>query len=112
MSGEKRKELGRIQKVRVGIGGYQDAQFGIWFTLGSAGWGVQDGRGFWSMKPTPDCKWTEADQNGSFAELARYILELLRSAKVESVDALLNKPIEVEFDGNLLKSWRILEEVL
>jgi hypothetical protein len=42
----------------------------------------------------------------------RYVSTLLKEAKVNSVDMLKGKPVEVTFDGNTLKSWRILTEVL
>jgi hypothetical protein len=42
----------------------------------------------------------------------RYVSSLLKDAKVNSVDQLKGKPVEVTFDGNMLKSWRILTEVL
>jgi hypothetical protein len=42
----------------------------------------------------------------------RYISSLLKDAKVDSVDKLKGKPVEVTLDGNQLKSWRILTEVL
>jgi hypothetical protein len=36
----------------------------------------------------------------------------LNDAKVNSVDRLKGVPVEATFDGNLLKEWRILTEVL
>jgi hypothetical protein len=42
----------------------------------------------------------------------RYVSKLLRDAKVDSVEKLKGKPIEATFDGNTLKEWRILTEVL
>jgi hypothetical protein len=42
----------------------------------------------------------------------RYVSKLLKEAKVDSVDKLKGKPVEVTFEGNTLKSWRILTEVL
>jgi hypothetical protein len=42
----------------------------------------------------------------------RYVSKLLKDAKVNSVDELKGKPVEVTFDGNMLKEWRILTEVL
>lgn len=107
-----RKELGRIQKITYGFGGYQDAQFGLSVTLGGAGWGVADFHGGWAIKPSDHADWTVGDQDKWFAETARHILRLLKEAKATDVSGLLGKPIEATFDGNLLKSWRILTEVL
>jgi hypothetical protein len=42
----------------------------------------------------------------------RYVSKLLKEAKVDSVEKLKGKPIEATFDGNMLKEWRILTEVL
>jgi hypothetical protein len=42
----------------------------------------------------------------------RYLSKLLNEAKVSSVDKLKGIPVEVTFDGNMLKEWRILTEVL
>jgi hypothetical protein len=38
--------------------------------------------------------------------------KILTDAKVDSVDKLKGKPVEVTFDGTTLKDWRILKEVL
>jgi len=112
MVAELRTELGKIQRVRVGFGGYQDAQFGVWWVLGGDGWGVQDGDGCWVTEITAGTKWTEDGRSEQLAKIMRDLMTKCREAKVENVDALADKPIEVEFDGNLLKSWRILTEVL
>jgi hypothetical protein len=42
----------------------------------------------------------------------RYLSKLLKEAKVSSVYKLKGIPVEVTFDGNMLKEWRILKEVL
>jgi len=107
-------KIGKIQKVSFGIGGYQDAMIGIDFTLGSSGWGVCDHTGFWGsgIEVTDNTKWTEADRDAEFSELVRYIDGLLVKAKVKTVEDLKDIPVEVTFERNTLKSWRILEEVL
>lgn len=35
-------KLGKINKVKFGSGGYDDAMFGVTFDLGGQGWGVGD----------------------------------------------------------------------
>jgi len=110
-----RKELGKIQGVSVGLGGYQEAMLGIHFTLGDGSWGVNDSKCFWDANQidcTEHCKWTEEERTESYADTMRYISNLLSKARVDSVNKLLGIPIEAEFDGNALKGWRILEEVL
>jgi hypothetical protein len=109
------KRLGKIQDVRFGLGGYQDAMLGIHVTLGNEGWGVGDSRANWDVeqiKWTENTQWTEEDRDGWYAEIMRYVSKLLKEAKVDSVDKLKGKPVEVTFEGNTLKEWRILTEVL
>lgn len=108
------KRLGKILKVWFGHGGYQDACIGIHFTLGGDGWGVGDTRSAWDaeiIKHSDHCKWTEETRDKDYAEIMRFVSKLLKDAKVDSVDKLIGIPIEAEFEGMSLKSWRILTEV-
>jgi hypothetical protein len=108
-------KLGKIEKVSFGLGGYQGCMLGISFTLGNGSWGVGDFKGNWDaeqIKWTEHTKWTEEDRSKSYDETMRYVSKLLKEAKVDSVDKLKDKPIEATFDGNVLKEWRILTEVL
>ena len=108
------KRLGKIQSVSFGIGGYQNAMIVLHVTLGDKSWGVGDSRCAWdseTIKWSENCKWTEDERNKQYSELLRYLSKLLKDAKVDSVDKLKNVPVEVTFDGNSLKEWRILTEV-
>ncbi len=111
-----RKEIGKIKSVSFGYGGYQDAMFGLSVTLGSDKecWGVGDFNGAWSIstKVTERTKWTEADRREQFADTMVFVNELLIKAKIKNVNELNGIPVEVTFDGNTLKEWRILEEVI
>ena len=108
-----RTQLMKINSVYVGLGGYQNAQIGIWFDfVGSDGCGVGDGEGMWATEWSKHCKWSEQDRIDTFGKLMMKIAGWLNEAKVDSVDQLKGKPVEVTFDGNQLKSWRILTEVL
>lgn len=108
------KEIGKIKSVKFGHGGYQDVQFGIWLTFGSdaTAWGVGTGEGFWITKWTEHCKWSKEDRIKYLGELCLKISGWLSEAKVSSVEELKGIPVECEFEGNSLKSWRILKEVL
>lgn len=109
------KKLGKIKSVKFGLGGYQDATIGLHVTLAGTVWGVCDSRSAWdaeTIKWTEHCNWTEADRDKQYAELVRYVSKLLKEAKVSSVDQLKGIPVEVTFEGNSLKEWRILTEVL
>lgn len=109
------KKIGKIQSISFGFGGYQDAMLGLSISLGSeSGWAVGDFRGGWGPQITCDkyCKWTEADRSKLYADTIRFIGELLTQAKKEKIDQLKGVPVEVEFDGMTLKSWRILTEAI
>lgn len=109
------KRLGKITSVSFGLGGYQGAMLGLHVSLGHDGWGVSDSRANWDseqIKWSEHTKWSESDRDEWYAEIMRYVSKLLKEAKVDSVDKLKGKPIEATFDGNTLKEWRILTEVL
>jgi hypothetical protein len=106
-----RTELGKIKEAYFGLGGYQGAHIGVWFQLGGTGWGVGDGSGTWANR-SDGAKWSIHDQREAFADSVEYVRDLLKDANVESVAALVGTPVEVSFDGMILKSWRILKEVL
>lgn len=82
---------------------------------GNNDWGVQDSRSAWdaeNIKYSKNSKWTEADRDKKYAEIVRYLSKLLKDAKVNSIDKLKGIPVEVTFEDNMLKEWRILTEVL
>ena len=108
-------KLGKIESVSFGLGGYQGAMLGLHVTLSNGGWGVGDSRANWDaeqIKWSKHTQWTEEDRDGWYSEIMRYVSKLLKDAKVDSVDKLKGKPVEVTFEGKTLKSWRILTEVL
>ncbi len=109
------KRLGKITSVRFGLGGYQDAMLGLSIGLGDGSWGVSDFKGQWdaeSIKRSEYTKWTEEDRDRGYSDTMRYLSKLLKEASVNNVADLKGIPVEVTFDGNLLKEWRILTEVL
>lgn len=93
--------IGKIESIKLGFGGYQDAMFGVSVTLSGKGWSVGDFKGTWGHEPDKFCKWTAEDQSKVFAETT-----------LDDIGRLKGKPIEAEFEDGRLKSWRILTEVL
>lgn len=109
------KQLGKIEQVTFGLGGYQDAMIGLHVTLSGEGWGVCTDKSTWDcsmIECSPHAKWTEADRSRQYDEIVRYVSDLLAKAKVRSVDALKGIPVEATFEGHVIKSWRVLTEVL
>lgn len=108
-------KLGKIESVYFGLGGYQDACIGLNVTLDMNGSGVCDSKTAWDsnlIKCDDHCKWTESDRSKQYDEIVRYISDLLSEAKVSKVENLKGIPVEVTLEGNTLKSWRILTEVI
>lgn len=105
------KSLGKIQSIDIKV---QDGRLGLFTTL-TGEYGVQDTVWTWDYETAPhdeNCQWSKAELNGATIKIMKRISELLKDAKVSSLDKLKDKPIEMEFEGRLLKSWRILTEVL
>lgn len=107
-----RTEIGKIKYVRVGYGGYQDAQLGVGWELGSNGWSVLDFWGAWGTDRTETCKWTHEERVQELGDAIWRLRGILRAANVGTVDRLVGKPIEATFDGQVLKSWRVLTEAI
>lgn len=76
--------------------------------------GVGDFKGFWGpdIKHDKNCKWTEQSRRDAYADTMQFIGSLLKDANKDRVDQLVGVPVEVVFDGNTLKSWRILSEAI
>ena len=108
------KTYGKIASVNVGLGGYQHAMMGISFDLSQGGiLSVSDFWGAWGLEiDSKGTFWTEVDRDARFAETMRKINQLLIDAKVDNVNQLKGKPIEVTCDSKHMVSWRILTEVL
>lgn len=114
------KELGKIESVSFGHGGYQDVCFGLTlsFVFGkngssclskfiSGGWDAE------TMECDSRCKWTEEDRNKHLSDMCRQISKLLKDAKVSDITKLKGIPVEVELEGGyMFKDFRILTEVL
>lgn len=112
------KKIGKICAVTLGTGGYQEAGFGLSLKFESSkdGWGVGAFvSGGWYpgiVDPDKHTRWTEDDRRKSMADLSYKIAEILRQAKVNDISKLKGIPVEVTFENNCIKDWRILEEVL
>jgi hypothetical protein len=109
------KKLAKISKVQFGYGGYQECCIGLSLTFESKSTGVGTFIGAWDpeiIKCDSFCKWTEKDRSEELVKLMRKVSKLLKQAKIEDIMDLKGKPVELELEGNCLKDWRILEEVL
>lgn len=109
------KKLGKIESIKLGLGGYQDSMIGLTIHLSGDSWDVKDFKGTWDaeiIECSKHCKWTEEDRNKTYSETIRFISKLLEESKVDDLDKLKGMPVEVTFDENKLKEWRVLKEVI
>ena len=87
-----KKLLGKIASIHYGVGGYQDVQLGLSITLEGKGWGTTVFNGIWDYShipsPTDVYKWTEGDRTNELIKVNRRISELLKQAKVPTIDKL------------------------
>ncbi len=109
---EERKHLGKISHIEMGIGGHNEDMFGITFSLEWEGSGTQDFWGTWSLKRPEYAKWTEEERIRLLGEMCMRVVKLLQDAKKYNIADLRGIPIEITTEGNILRSWRVLTEVL
>jgi hypothetical protein len=105
-------KLGKITSIKFGV---CEGRLGLHVEFGGPFGGV--GWRFTTWDPTKIKKskhavWTEKERSKFHDELVRLISKFLDEAKVNSVEELKDTPVELVFDNNTLKSWRILTEVL
>lgn len=107
-----RKELGKIVSASFGMGGYQDCMIGLNLTFGGKGWGVCKFYGSWAIERSEYAKWSEDERVREVGSAGMKLAELLQKTNKRDVSQLAGTPVEVTFEGNELKAWRLLEEVL
>ena len=107
-----RKELGKITRFEIGMGGYDDAMYGLSVTLEWKGGGVQDFDGTWTREPDERCKWTKEEQLMVWAKMCQRVIDLMHKAKVKKAADMVGIPVEITIGNGCLDTWRILEEVL
>lgn len=107
--------LGKLSDVKFGICGGNNLFIGLSVTITSGVWGVQSELS--AVDPVKvvhadHSDWTEEERDDGCVTLVKHISRLLDDAKVSSIEELNGIPVEATFDGNVLKSWRVLTEVI
>lgn len=105
-------KLGKIESVSFGV---EDGRLGLHFTFTFGSTGCVWYETIWdfaTVERTEYSKWTEMEHEQEAVELMKKISNYLSDAKVSNIQDLKNRPIEATFEGRMLKSWRILTEVL
>ena len=106
--------LGKIKKIDLCHGGYQDAMIGISidFSMDGGSSGVGTFMGSWMGKRSEYAKWTEQDRINELGKIMLKMDALMTEAKVDYLQALVGKPVEITLISNTFQSFRILTEVL
>lgn len=107
-----RRKLGKIASVRFGWGGYNDAMLGLSLTFEMSGTAVQTFVGAWGIKRSDRCQWSEEERLKELGEAVMKLGEMLEKSHKTDVHQLVGTPVEVTLERNMLKDWRLLEEVL
>lgn len=102
------KKLGKIETVKFGAGGYQDAMFGLTVSMVFGDQNTCTDNSLTAYVPEEG----QSERHFQFAERMLQVVEIIKLAKVDDIGRLRGIPIEAEFDGNALVSWRVLTEVL
>ena len=105
------KEFGKITKVTLGTGGYQDAKFGFFFEIEYGIHTTYDFWGTWTEMPTL-AKYSEDEWKEAYKEAILRVKRIMTEAKVKEFSKLVGIPVELTFDGERMTGWRILTEVL
>lgn len=105
------KHLGKIKSATLG---FDEWRFGFQFTLSfGGGYGCVDSRKWiHTEEPAEHSRWTNEDRIRSGGTQLISIMEIMKQAKARTFYELVDTPVEVTLEDGVLKSWRVLEEVL
>ncbi len=104
------KMLGKISSAHFGLDRDRPFLFGLELCFTGDGWGTY---GIYLQNIADSCEWeSENKRNELFFKLCKKVENILKQAKVNGVDELVGKPVEVTFENNSFKDFRILTEVL
>jgi hypothetical protein len=104
------QKLGKIAKAAYGLSDGQ-SKFGLSVTLAFDGSMVDDFKGRYTVRP-PHAQYSQESYDQGIVDDRNELARLLIEAKASNVQDLVGKPVEITLEGNLLRSWRILTEVL
>ena len=99
--------LGKIQSITIENA---EGRFGIYVTLVGESTGVQDSKTIWTSNLKDDP--IDSATSRRISEVFSWLYGLMDAAKVSNFNDLQNVPVMITYEDNLLKSWRILTEVI
>ena len=109
-----KKQLAKISSIKFGYGGYQGAMFGLSITFSGGGLEISTFEGSWpkTMKRPEDAKWSEQDRDDELLKAVILLNTTLKDAKKEHMNQLVDVPVECILENRMLRSWRVLTEVI
>ncbi len=105
--------LGKIDTAF--FGSYADYNFmmGLELSFSLSDGGCVGTGGKYSVNVGESCKWERPeDRQKAISNMVAFVREILKDAKVNTVDELVGKPVEVVIKKRAFESFRILKEVL
>lgn len=103
------KEIGYIEKVTFGKGGYNDDMIGILLCFKGKNWIVNDDRLTWDWNIVKD-EWIK-DRDIAYRDMVIFLSKLLSDAKVNTIEELVGIPVEIEFDRrNSIVDFNIIKK--
>lgn len=116
------EKIGAIKSAKFGFGGYQDCQVVFQFQVGGDGWGTFcTFEGGWAHVTEEELKeknsrykWTHEERIKGIGQKAWEVVQLMRDAKVESLQEMVGKPVVVFFEDEFGRNrgFRILKEAI
>lgn len=106
------EKIGRIKKVKFGLGGYQDGEICLEVQIEFKSSGVFGSiSGGWANNtPSDNAKWTKESTYKVRSEMLDKVIEALKSARVLSISELEGKLVSCRFEESRLIEWGILTE--
>ena len=103
------KVLAKIARADFGHDG--DGRFGLSLTFTGSGIGTGTFAGNWATYPER-AQYSKENWERGFLDAVFLIRDTLTKANRRYASELIGIPVELTFDGNMLASWRVLEEVI
>lgn len=104
------KLLGKITSAEFGQVKDRKYLFGLQLTFRMGNYGTSTDQ--YCENISEECDWGEDARQIAITKTIDGINKILTDAKCHYVSQLVNKPVEVTFEGNTFKDFRILTEVL
>jgi len=106
------KKLAKISRAYFGVISDYPFLMGLDLSFSADSWGIGSG-GRDMVNMNTEAKWSnDAEHKEAVFKMVLKVKSILEEAKVESVHALIGKPVEVTIENNVFKDFRILTEVL